>query len=151
MRLLRIVSAFALIISSVSSVSAAPPLQAPPLRLHRNLLTAAFNRTAAAQALLASASDRYVIVQFAGPITLANRATLEAAGVTLLEYLPDFAYLVSCVKRRSCSPTNYRLRCCECSRAARHIWDTCVSSRGPMRVMRWRANWPRRPSTSTQP
>jgi uncharacterized repeat protein (TIGR01451 family) len=43
---------------------------------------------------LSPASGPYVILQLRGPIAAADRAALQHAGVTLLEYLPDFAYLV---------------------------------------------------------
>lgn len=65
----------------------------PQLKLHQdayvNRSEYATNRTAN---VLFSAP--YVIVQFPGPISLADRHALQATGVTILEYLPEYAYLI---------------------------------------------------------
>src|SRR5574341_1703799 len=67
----------------------------PLLRLHRAIFdaqTASPSAPAAEWAVAAPGS--YAIIQLRGPITVADRAALEQTGVTFLEYLPDFAYLV---------------------------------------------------------
>jgi hypothetical protein len=75
-------------------VSAAPPATGLELRLHRMTVASALMRSATAQLLRASPTDPYTIIQFRGPITPDDRAALERTGVSILEYLPDFAYLV---------------------------------------------------------
>lgn len=82
-----------LALSSLAAVSAAPAGPAPLLRLHRATFDARAGG-AIPSAALAATADPYAIIQFRGPITPADRAALEATGVTPLEYLPDFAYLV---------------------------------------------------------
>lgn len=95
MRLLRLILALALLTSSLVSTNLASVASGPPLRLHRALLDApSVPRTRITTALSAPAPGPYHIVQFNGPITLADRAALEATGVAILEYIPDFAYLV---------------------------------------------------------
>jgi subtilisin family serine protease len=95
MRLLRLLIALALLVASFGAGTAAPAAGAPPLRLHRAILeTLPSNRSPAINALLAGASSPYSIIQFGGPIALAERAALDATGVKRLEYIPDFAYLV---------------------------------------------------------
>lgn len=75
---------------------AEPP--APQLRLHRGVWDAATAgptlSAAALQPWAAAAPGPYAIIQLRGPVTLADRAALEAVGLTLVEYLPDFAFLV---------------------------------------------------------
>ncbi len=76
-------------------VQAALRASGPPLHLFRSLLdTASPLRSPLALTLLARASDSHAIIQFKGPIRRADRAALQATGVTILEYFPDFAYLV---------------------------------------------------------
>jgi serine protease AprX len=75
------------------ATTAAQPTAAPPLRLHRAILAKTSNR-ATTQALATPPSSPYAIVQFSGPIGMADRAALERTGVAVLSYLPDFAYLV---------------------------------------------------------
>lgn len=68
---------------------------APVLRLHRGTLNAlASEATANAQSLMTAAPGTYAIIQFRNPITLSDRMNLQQTGVIILEYLPDFAYLV---------------------------------------------------------
>ncbi|MGD9101540.1 MAG: S8 family serine peptidase, partial [Anaerolineae bacterium] len=67
----------------------------PQLRLHRMAFDAlAPYQPALTMALTAAAPGPYAIIQLRGPITLADRAALERTGLELLEYLPDYAYLV---------------------------------------------------------
>ncbi len=67
----------------------------PQLRLHRGVFDALLPEEAANNLGPGTpAPGPYAIIQFRGPITRADRASLEQTGVTLLEYLPDFAYLV---------------------------------------------------------
>jgi subtilisin family serine protease len=74
-------------------VSASPP--DPLLRLHRATFDARIaGQSAPVPEWAAAAPGSYAIIQLRGPITIADRAALEQTGVTLLEYLPDFAYLV---------------------------------------------------------
>jgi uncharacterized repeat protein (TIGR01451 family) len=74
-----------------------PDLQTsnPQLHLHRGSFDA---RTAGGpitpSTLATAAPGPYTIIQLRGPISLADRAALEQTGVQLLEYLPDYAYLV---------------------------------------------------------
>src|SRR6185436_6351092 len=75
-------------------VSAAPPAASPELRLHRLAVANALLRPATAQLLRTPANDPYAIIQFHGPIEPADRFALERTGVSILEYVPDFAYLV---------------------------------------------------------
>jgi hypothetical protein len=83
-----------LIIATVGGAIAAPPTPsvAPPLRL-RYLELPPVARGAVLNAL--PVHPKRLIVQFAGPIQLTDRAALVATGVEVLEYLPDYAYLVT--------------------------------------------------------
>src|SRR5262249_25231231 len=75
------------------SVGAAQP--APRLWLHRSILENARQPpVVSALALVSTGASPYAIFQFRGPIAREDRAALEQTGVTVLEYLPDFAYLV---------------------------------------------------------
>jgi serine protease AprX len=78
---------------SAPRISAAP--HEPQLRLHRaNFDARTVQPTAPTSTFAAAASGPYAIIQFHGPVTVADRVALEQTGVILLEYLPDFAYLV---------------------------------------------------------
>jgi hypothetical protein len=67
----------------------------PQLRLHRGAFDAqTTQQPISTAALAAAASGPYAIIQLRGPVTLADRAALEQTGIKLLEYLPDYAYLV---------------------------------------------------------
>ncbi|MGD2047973.1 MAG: hypothetical protein PVH03_00665, partial [Chloroflexota bacterium] len=67
----------------------------PQLRLHRGTFDAQGPRLqASTQAIHQAAPGPYTIIQFQGPITAADRARLEQTGVMILEYLPDYAFLV---------------------------------------------------------
>jgi uncharacterized repeat protein (TIGR01451 family) len=82
---------------SLFSAGAAPATAdpTPRLRLHRATFDARQSAgPAPSTALAAVAPGPYVIIQFRGPVAPADRAALEQTGVTLLEYLPDYAYLV---------------------------------------------------------
>ncbi|MDX1522911.1 MAG: hypothetical protein R3264_14885, partial [Anaerolineae bacterium] len=77
-----------------SPVQAQPP-QPPQLRLHRGTFDARSTMALGPTAAWASAAPGpYAIIQLWGPITVADRVAVEQTGVTLLEYLPDYAYLV---------------------------------------------------------
>lgn len=41
------------------------------------------------------APGNYTIIQFGGPITSRDRTQLTRTGVIILEYIPDYAYLVT--------------------------------------------------------
>ncbi|UCC87570.1 MAG: hypothetical protein JSV81_22370, partial [Anaerolineales bacterium] len=74
---------------------AGPPPPEPQLHLHRGT----FNARIAGQVgptsdLAAAAPGPYAIIQLSGPISQADREALEQTGLKLLEYLPDYAYLV---------------------------------------------------------
>ncbi|MBN2004714.1 MAG: S8 family serine peptidase [Anaerolineae bacterium] len=67
----------------------------PLLKLHRATFDARLpGRAAPTVAWAAVAPGPYRILQLRGPITVADRKALSATGVTLLEYIPDYAYLV---------------------------------------------------------
>ncbi|MGQ0604661.1 MAG: S8 family serine peptidase [Anaerolineales bacterium] len=68
--------------------------ETPLLRLHRGTFDAAAQPAAAADALAAFVPGPYAIIQLRGPVTVEDRAALESTGVELLEYLPDYAFLV---------------------------------------------------------
>jgi uncharacterized repeat protein (TIGR01451 family) len=77
---------------SVQSQGTSDPL----LRLHRGTFDARTGGPAsAAGALNAPVSTNLAIIQLGGPVAPADRRALEQSGVQLLEYLPDYAYLVS--------------------------------------------------------
>jgi uncharacterized repeat protein (TIGR01451 family) len=85
----------ALALSSLFGAGAAPRPDAPRLWLHRASFDArAPQRTAPTLTLAAAAPGPYAIVQLRGPITPDDRIGIERTGVRLLEYLPDYAYLV---------------------------------------------------------
>src|SRR5512139_2424604 len=97
MRVLKLLAIFAIALSpfqSFNSPARAEP-SGPQLRLHRGTFDArAFAPVSPLRELNQSAPGPYAILQFAGPIKDFDRAGLETAGVEVLEYLPDFAYLV---------------------------------------------------------
>ena len=93
MRITALLIVIALLLGAGAVQGAASPAPGPQLRLHRMSLSAQTPNRATA-ALSAAASGPYAIIQFRGPITKSDRAVLEQTGVTLLEYLPDYAYLV---------------------------------------------------------
>ena len=71
------------------------PTPGPQLYLHRGTLDIrTAQQLAPTSSTAAAAPGPYGIVQLYGPITLADRQALEQTGVRLLEYLPDYAYLV---------------------------------------------------------
>ena len=67
---------------------------APQLHLHRATFDAKTPQLTATAPELAAVSTPHAIIQFRGPITTADREALEQTGVQILEYLPDYAYLV---------------------------------------------------------
>jgi serine protease AprX len=77
----------------LATAGAAPSAPAPQLWLNRSIL-AETPRSPAITRALAAPGGPYAIIQMRGPIAPADRAALEQAGLALLEYLPDFAYLV---------------------------------------------------------
>ncbi len=83
----------------VQGPAAAQPATGPLLRLHRSTFDAAAmaSRQSTGSRLageLALAAPAAAIIQFSGPIKPDDRQALEATGVVIREYLPDFAYLV---------------------------------------------------------
>src|SRR5262249_51338928 len=72
----------------------------PQLRLHRTSIDTTRLSHGVSTALNAAATGPYAIIQFHGPISAGDRAALEQTGVELLEYLPDYAYLVRGGERR---------------------------------------------------
>ncbi|HEU5097451.1 MAG TPA: S8 family serine peptidase, partial [Roseiflexaceae bacterium] len=93
MRAILLLVATALFVGSLATAGAAPARPTPRLQLQRTLLNRAPRSPTIAQAL-SPASGPYAILQLRGPIAPADRAVILGTGVTLLEYLPDFAYLV---------------------------------------------------------
>ncbi|MDQ2997359.1 MAG: S8 family serine peptidase, partial [Chloroflexota bacterium] len=83
---------FAATLATAGAAPSAAP-HAPQLWLNRSILAEPAQSPAVARAL-AAAGGPYTIIQMRGPITTADRAALEQTGLALLEYLPDFAYLV---------------------------------------------------------
>lgn len=75
-------------------LSTTEPLPPPQLRLHRGTFDAAIAPAPLIPALAAAAEGSYAIIQLRGPITAVQRAALQQTGIELLEYLPDYAYLV---------------------------------------------------------
>src|SRR5207249_8269110 len=97
MRPLKPLIAVLLVLSSLLGVNAAHQAspQAPRLRLQRGTFDArSLGVATSSPGLTAAAVDSYAIIQFRGPITTGDRAALEQTGVNVLEYLPDYAYLV---------------------------------------------------------
>src|SRR5688572_30600024 len=82
-----------LLAASLATAGAASSTRAPQLWLNRSIL-AELPRSPAAARALAATGGPYAIIQLRGPIAPADRAALKQIGLTLLEYLPDFAYLV---------------------------------------------------------
>lgn len=66
----------------------------PQLHLHRGTLDAGALSPQAGGGPLRAAVPTMAIVQFDGPITAGDQADLARTGVEVLEYLPDYAYLV---------------------------------------------------------
>ncbi len=94
-RVLIVLAMIVLNIVPVPQNSASPPPAGPLLRLHRGTFDPqAATPPAPTRELLAPAPGSYAIIQMRGPITAADRRALEDTGVKLLEYLPDYAYLV---------------------------------------------------------
>ena len=93
MRVVKVLWIIALCIAS-AAVAAAQPAAPPPLLLHSARLRPSAAPSPAGGQLAAPAAGDYRILQFAGPIATADRDALAAAGVEILEYIPDFAYLV---------------------------------------------------------
>jgi uncharacterized repeat protein (TIGR01451 family) len=93
---MRVAALFVVVALFASSLvaTAAPPAAGPELRLHRMAVASALMRSSTAQLLSTSTADPYAIIQFRGPVTPDDRAALQRTGVSILEYLPDFAYLV---------------------------------------------------------
>ena len=85
------------VLSVVSWSMAAPPQQTsnPKLHLHRGTFDAQqVTQLAPMSALAVVAPGPYTIIQLRGPVTAVDRTALEQTGIKLLEYLPDYAYLV---------------------------------------------------------
>ncbi len=81
--------------SALTVTSQASTAPAPRLHLQRGTFDArSTHPVAPIPELAAPAPGGYLIIQFVGSIAMEDRAALEKTGVTILEYLPDFAYLV---------------------------------------------------------
>jgi len=90
-----VIIALILLPLSAAGAQPAPEVPSPRLRLQRGVFDAATSTATAPTAdLAAPAPGPYAILQLRGPVKPADRAALERTGVALLEYLPDFAYLV---------------------------------------------------------
>ncbi|MCA9926841.1 MAG: S8 family serine peptidase, partial [Anaerolineales bacterium] len=86
-------------VSSGGAASMAAQSQAAPIRLKAATFTPTAGETPAISTGLsiagyAQAQRGYYIVQFAGPVRQNWKDGVEAAGVELLEYIPDFAFKV---------------------------------------------------------
>src|SRR5215207_5681147 len=93
MRAFAVCALIALLAVGIATAGAAPSTPAPQLWLNRSILAETPRPPAIARAL-AAAGGPYAIIQLRGPIAPTDRAALEQTGLALLEYLPDFAYLV---------------------------------------------------------
>ncbi len=91
------------VVGSVASQGNAPALQAAPqIHLKAGSFTPALGQTLDIPPNLAvseattfqSALESYYIVQFTGPVTEADRASIEALGGKIYGYIPDYAYKV---------------------------------------------------------
>jgi serine protease AprX len=87
-----------LLLALLTTLSAATPGVArraaePRLYLHRGVIDARAE-PALASAELAAVSPGLALVQFDGPLGAAQRAALEGLGLSVLDYIPDYAYLV---------------------------------------------------------
>jgi|GEM_PF-3410159 hypothetical protein len=89
MRLFGMVTLLLALLASASGVGAGAPARAayPSLYLRRATLTPA---TLPASPIVGAVQ----IVQLSGPITTSDRAMIERTGVEILEYLPEYAYVV---------------------------------------------------------
>src|SRR3954464_1696049 len=87
--------AIMLFAATLATAGAAPARsnRLPHVWLNRSLLAEPSRSPAVARALAAT-DGPYAIIQLRGPIAPIDRAALEQTGLALLEYLPDFAYLV---------------------------------------------------------
>jgi uncharacterized repeat protein (TIGR01451 family) len=85
------------LIGPVSAIqSADPSTPTPLLRLQRGTFDARDQASlSSGQTLSAPANGPYAIIQLKGPVALDDRRALQQTGVKLLEYIPDYAYLVS--------------------------------------------------------
>src|SRR5687768_4886099 len=82
-------------LSTASAVRGERSSDTPPqLYLYRTTIEAGMARRIASTALGSAVDSSYAIIQFRGPITTGDRSALLRTGVALLEYLPDFAYVV---------------------------------------------------------
>lgn len=91
---LLVVVSLACALLQVSPPAAAQSAPGPLLRLHRSTFDAASRAKVQATGELAAVMPNVTVIQFSGPIQAAERDALAATGVSMLEYLPDFAYLV---------------------------------------------------------
>ncbi|MCI0645202.1 MAG: S8 family serine peptidase [Chloroflexi bacterium] len=94
-----VLSALVLLITLLGIIARSPQasgqLLTPHLRLHRGAFDAqAPEGATSAIGPVTAAPGSYAIIQFRGPITTADRQALQQTGVTIVEYLPEFAYLV---------------------------------------------------------
>ena len=64
---------------------------APQLYLHRGIVTVGDGKTAV---LSPAPLPNIHIIQLSGPVRPQDRAALEQSGLILLEYIPDYAFLV---------------------------------------------------------
>ena len=98
-RVFTLVAVVAIVLSSfaVSYIphAASAPGPTPQLHLQRGTFDARGPAPALPNAVWsAPVSDSYAILQFDGPPTPEDRVRLESTGAQLLEYLPDYAYLM---------------------------------------------------------
>ena len=85
-----------LIFLSLGSAASKPPSATipPKLYLQRGTIDLnVVNQTNQNDPLLQAVAE-YAVIQFGGPILLKQRQALEATGLSIIEYLPDYAYLV---------------------------------------------------------
>jgi hypothetical protein len=83
-----------LLLSGLAVPAAARSAVHPLLRLQRGTFDARGATVQAAPLGLSGTVDQVTIIQFDAPIAPADRMALQATGVQILEYIPDYAYLV---------------------------------------------------------
>lgn len=96
MRLFHGLLLMSLVLLSFGGAASKPPSTTipPKLYLQRGTIDLkVVNQANQADPLLQTVGG-YAVIQFSGPVLLKQRQALEATGLSIIEYLPDYAYLV---------------------------------------------------------
>ncbi len=96
MRLLHGLLLMSLVFLSLGSAASKPPSATipPKLYLQRGTIDLKVVNQANRTDRLLQPIAEYAVIQFSGPILLKQRQAVEATGLEIIEYLPDYAYLV---------------------------------------------------------